>query len=215
MTNSEFQWAQVKAPDQLFAAFNELRGKMQAAIIDKKFWQVIPSSVPFVWKPAFFYPGNSFLFTSIIRHCDARRAPSDVRALLSTEGPLASLRTRPTSAEGLSCGTPAMRLRAREAPNDSEHIRFGFCCLINIEALCAAPPGAFAQSPSQMPLSCPVAPPSQGELHKDRAAAVVVAWRGGRAPPGPGSPSPAPRPVARPPQRPAPRRSRARRSRVT
>ena len=64
---------------------------------------------------------------------------------------------------------------------------------IYIEALCAAPPEAYAHSPSQMPLSCPVAPPSQRELHKDRAA-VVVAWRGGRAPPGPGSPSPAPRP---------------------
>jgi len=86
--------------------------------------------------------------------------------------------------------------------------------LINIEALCAAPPEASAHSPSQMPLSCPVAPPSQREMHKDRAAAVV-AWRGGRAPPGPRSPSPAPRPVARPPQRPAPRRSRVRPSCVT
>ena len=38
---------------------------------------------------------------------------------------------------------------------------------INIEALCAAPPEAFAHSPSQMPLSCPVAPPSQRELNKD------------------------------------------------
>ena len=72
---------------------------------------------------------------------------------------------------------------------------------------------ALAHSPSQMPLSCPVAPPSQRELHKDRAAAVV-AWRGGRAPPGPRNPSPVPRPVERPPQRPAPRRSRARPSRV-
>ena len=86
--------------------------------------------------------------------------------------------------------------------------------IMNIQALCAAPPEAFAHSPSQMPLSCPVAPPSQRELHKDRAAAVV-AWRGGRAPPGPRSPGPAPRPVARPPKRPAPRRSRARPSCVT
>jgi len=51
---------------------------------------------------------------------------------------------------------------------------------INIEALCAAPLEALAHSPSQMPLSypvappkwqmllsCPVAPPSQRELHKD------------------------------------------------
>ena len=45
--------------------------------------------------------------------------------------------------------------------------------LINIEALCAAPPEAFARSPSQMPLSCPVALPSQRELNKDRAAAEV------------------------------------------
>ena len=39
--------------------------------------------------------------------------------------------------------------------------------IINIEAFCAAPPEALAHSPSQMPLSCPVAPPSQRELHKD------------------------------------------------
>ena len=38
---------------------------------------------------------------------------------------------------------------------------------INIEAHCAAPPEALAHSPSQMPLSCPVAPASQRELHKD------------------------------------------------
>ena len=38
---------------------------------------------------------------------------------------------------------------------------------INIEALCAAAPEASAYSLSQMPLSCPVAPPSQRELHKD------------------------------------------------
>ena len=38
---------------------------------------------------------------------------------------------------------------------------------MNIEALCAEPPGAFAHSPSQMPLSCPVVPPSLRELHKD------------------------------------------------
>ena len=37
----------------------------------------------------------------------------------------------------------------------------------NIEALCAAPPEALAHSPSQMPLSCPVAPQSQRTLHKD------------------------------------------------
>ena len=52
--------------------------------------------------------------------------------------------------------------------------------LINIEAICATPSEALALSPSQMPLSClvappkrqmplscPVAPPSQRELHKD------------------------------------------------
>jgi len=38
---------------------------------------------------------------------------------------------------------------------------------MNIEALCAAPLEALAHSPSQMPLSCPVAPPSQREFHKD------------------------------------------------
>ena len=34
-------------------------------------------------------------------------------------------------------------------------------------ALCAAPPEALAHSPSQVPLSCLVAPLSQRELHKD------------------------------------------------
>ena len=38
---------------------------------------------------------------------------------------------------------------------------------INREALCAAPPEARVHSPSQTPLSCPVAPLSQRELHKD------------------------------------------------
>jgi len=38
---------------------------------------------------------------------------------------------------------------------------------MNTEALCAAPPEALAHSPSQLPLSCPVAPPSQLELHQD------------------------------------------------
>ena len=38
---------------------------------------------------------------------------------------------------------------------------------MNIEALCAASPETLAHSPSQMSLSCPVAPPSQHELHKD------------------------------------------------
>jgi len=38
---------------------------------------------------------------------------------------------------------------------------------MNIEALCAALPEALAHSSIRMPLSCPVAPPSQRELHKD------------------------------------------------
>ena len=39
--------------------------------------------------------------------------------------------------------------------------------MMNIKALCAAPPEALAHSPSQMQLSCPVAPLSQRALHKD------------------------------------------------
>jgi len=39
---------------------------------------------------------------------------------------------------------------------------------MNIEALCAAPPEALAHNLSQMPLSCPVAPPSQRELRELR-----------------------------------------------
>jgi len=69
-----------------------------------------------------------------------------------------------------------------------------------------------------MPLSCPVALPSQNELRKDGggggggggvARRERAAWA-----PGPQVPSPAQRPVARLPQRPAPRPSRARPSRV-
>ena len=39
---------------------------------------------------------------------------------------------------------------------------------ISVEVPCAASQEALAHSPSQMPLTCPVAPPSQRELHKDR-----------------------------------------------
>jgi len=57
---------------------------------------------------------------------------------------------------------------------------------IYIEALCAAPPEALAHSPSQMPLSCPVAPASQLELHKDGGGGggggVVRRARAARAP---------------------------------
>ena len=49
--------------------------------------------------------------------------------------------------------------------------------LINIEALYVAPLEALAHSPSQMPLSCPVAPPSQRELHKDGGGGGGVARR--------------------------------------
>jgi len=53
---------------------------------------------------------------------------------------------------------------------------------MNIEALCAAPPEALAHSPSKMPLSCPVAPPSQRELHKDGGGGVAMRARAARAP---------------------------------
>ena len=59
--------------------------------------------------------------------------------------------------------------------------------VINIEALCAAPPVALAHSPSQMPLSCPVAPPSQRELRKDGdggSGGVEKRARAARAPAG-------------------------------
>jgi len=46
-------------------------------------------------------------------------------------------------------------------------IAFTRLAYMNIEALRAAPPEALTHSPSQMPLSCPVAPLSQCELHKD------------------------------------------------
>jgi len=52
---------------------------------------------------------------------------------------------------------------------------------INIEALCAAPPEAFAHSPSHMPLSCPVASLSQRELHKDCGGGVGGEARRARA----------------------------------
>ena len=58
---------------------------------------------------------------------------------------------------------------------------------INIEALCAAPPEALAHSPSQMLLSCLVAPPSQRELHQDDGGSGGGEWRGeeGARRPGP------------------------------
>jgi len=49
---------------------------------------------------------------------------------------------------------------------------------MNIEALCAEPPEALAHSPSQMPLSCLVAPLSQRELHKDGGGSCGGEWRG-------------------------------------
>ena len=55
----------------------------------------------------------------------------------------------------------------------------------SIEALCAAPPEALAHSPSQMPLSCPVAPASQREMHKDGGGGgggVAMRARAARAP---------------------------------
>ena len=48
------------------------------------------------------------------------------------------------------------------------------------------------------------APSQRAASFVKTAAAAVVAWRGGRAPPWSQRPSPAPRPVARPPQRPPP-----------
>ena len=62
------------------------------------------------------------------------------------------------------------------------------CFEMNIEALCAAPPEALAHSPSQMPLSCPVAPHLISASCTKTAAAAVVASgearkaRGARAP---------------------------------
>jgi len=41
-----------------------------------------------------------------------------------------------------------------------------------------APPEALAHSPSQMPLSCLVAPLSQRELHKDGGSSSGGEWRG-------------------------------------
>ena len=54
---------------------------------------------------------------------------------------------------------------------------------MNIGALCAASPEALPHSPSQMPLSCSVAPASQRELHKDGGGGGVAGRaRAARAP---------------------------------
>jgi len=72
------------------------------------------------------------------------------------------------------------------------------CCLVgkrvdsrltystNRKALCAALPEALAHSPSQMPLGCPVATPSQRELRKNGGGGGGVARtaRAARAPEG-------------------------------
>jgi len=47
---------------------------------------------------------------------------------------------------------------------------------MNIEALCAAPPEALAHSPSQMPLSCLDASPSQRKLHKNGGGSGGGEW---------------------------------------
>jgi len=52
---------------------------------------------------------------------------------------------------------------------------------MNIDVLCAAPPEALAHSPSQIPLSYPVAPPYQRELHKDGGGGGGGVARGARA----------------------------------
>jgi len=53
----------------------------------------------------------------------------------------------------------------------------GGISLVKIEALCAAPPEAPAHSASLMPLTCPVAPSFQRELHKDGVGGGGVARR--------------------------------------
>jgi len=63
---------------------------------------------------------------------------------------------------------PGARSRAVLFSSDKSSPNMTLVALaMNIEALCAAPAEALAHGPSQMPQSCPVAPPSQRELHKD------------------------------------------------
>jgi len=107
------------------------------------------------------------------------------------------------------------------APTPAHSASFTFTAEhLNIEALYTAPPEALAHSPSQMPLSCPVAPPSQHELHKDGGGGGGCVARRARAAQAPkakscATPGHVARPPQRPPQRPAPRSSRARPSHVT
>ena len=78
----------------------------------------------------------------------------------------------------------AAQVVAEDVTQDVEKV-LKVCVPKSIEALCAAPPEALAHSPSQMPLSCPVAPPSQRELHKDGGGGgggVAMRARGARAP---------------------------------
>jgi len=104
---------------------------------------------------------------------------------------------------GRGCLIDQKRPVLLDESHDNEHITF-----IDIEALCAAPPEALAHSPSQNG-AAQLRPHLSASCTKTAAAAAVVAWRGGRAPPGPRRPGPAPRPVVHPPPSPAPRPSRA------
>jgi len=144
-------------------------------------------------------------------------ADTRVRAVETKENLESSIANPSNSACSCVCGwrlcpRPPTASPAGEppGPGSESHTRKSLaCCSINIEALCAVPPEALAHSPSQMPLSCPVAPASQRELNRDGGGGGGGV-AGGRTLPGPRRPSPAPRPVVRPPKRPTPRPSRAR-----
>jgi len=77
--------------------------------------------------------------------------------------------------------SPRVNLTSRCGLSCSHGTDYGYIhLLINIEALCTAPPEALSRSTSQTPLSCPVAPPSQHPAPRPSRAAWDAAWGAAR-----------------------------------
>ena len=108
------------------------------------------------WPVGFFYVGPKCTYPRLrplvpeFHLCDYPHPPmwaqvplkADIR---KTGSPQQTISEEPSPTMDLNRGAAYCRAKKRFAK-------------VNIEALCAAPPEALTHSPSQMPLSCPVAP---------------------------------------------------------
>ena len=82
----------------------------------------------------------------------------------------------PTAVALLVMQQPVVVDRQAEGSKSDRQAEGSKSTFINIEALCAAPPKALAHSPSQMPLSCLDASPSQRKLHKNGGGSGGGEW---------------------------------------